>query len=100
MPDLVDLPLNQAMAMIHNSGLQMGELSYKPDISVNMVLNQRLNGKDIAAGDSIHKESVIDLVLGKGLSNQRPWSRSCRDESGISKKQYIKFISEPGNIYI
>ena len=71
MPDLVDLPLNQAMAMIHNSGLQMGELSYKPDISVNMVLNQRLNGKDIAAGDSIQKESVIDLVLGKGLSNQR-----------------------------
>jgi beta-lactam-binding protein with PASTA domain len=36
-----------------------------------MVLNQRLNGKDIAAGDSIQKESVIDLVLGKGLSNQR-----------------------------
>ncbi|HOU01398.1 MAG TPA: PASTA domain-containing protein [Bacteroidales bacterium] len=71
MPNLVDLPLNQAMAMIQNAGLEMGTLSYKPDLSINMVLSQKFGGREIAEGDSIQKGSVIDLVLGKGLSNQR-----------------------------
>ena len=71
MPNLVDLPLNQAMALIQNAGLEMGTLSYKADLSINMVLNQRFGGREIAEGDSIQKGSVIDLVLGKGLSNQR-----------------------------
>lgn len=70
-PDLVDLPLRQAIALIESSGLVMGTLRYKPDLSVNIVLNQLHNGRDIAAKDSIQKGSVIDLVLGKGLSNQR-----------------------------
>jgi len=71
MPNLVDLPLNQALAMIQNAGLEMGTLSYKPDLSINMVLSQKFGGREIAEGDSIQKGSVIDLVLGKGLSNQR-----------------------------
>ncbi|MBN2864048.1 MAG: PASTA domain-containing protein [Bacteroidales bacterium] len=71
MPDLVDLPLNHAIAIIKSSGLEAGLLSYKPDLSIDMVLNQKHNGKDIVPGDSIQKGSVIDLVLGKGLSNQR-----------------------------
>jgi beta-lactam-binding protein with PASTA domain len=49
----------------------MGGLRYKPDLSVNVVLNQLIDGKEIAENDSIQKGSVIDLVLGKGLSNQR-----------------------------
>jgi beta-lactam-binding protein with PASTA domain len=70
-PDLVDLPLRQAIALMESSGLLMGSLRYKPDLSVNVVLNQLYNGKDIPAKDSVQKGSVIDLVLGKGLSNQR-----------------------------
>ena len=70
-PDLKDLPLRQALALIEDAGLEMGELRYKADLSVNVVLNQLLNGRDAVPGDSIQKGSVIDLVLGKGLSNQR-----------------------------
>ncbi len=71
MPNLVDLPLNQAIANIKGAGLEMGTLSYKPDLSKNMVLNQKHNGKDIIEGDSLQKGAIIDLVLGKGFSNQR-----------------------------
>jgi beta-lactam-binding protein with PASTA domain len=71
MPNLVDLPIRQAIAMISSSGLQMGELRYRPDLSVNVVIEQLYNGKKIAGGDSLQKGSVIDLILGKGLSNQR-----------------------------
>jgi len=70
-PDLTDLPLRQAIALIEDSGLETGNLSYKADLSVNVVLSQLYNGKDAVPGDSIQKGSVIDLVLGKGLSNQR-----------------------------
>jgi eukaryotic-like serine/threonine-protein kinase len=71
MPNLVDLPIRQAIAMIASSGLQMGELRYRPDLSIDVVIEQLYSGKNIPEGDSLQKGSVIDLVLGKGLSNQR-----------------------------
>jgi beta-lactam-binding protein with PASTA domain len=71
MPNLVDLPLRQAIALILSSGLEMGNKTYKPDLSIDVVLNQQYNGKEIAEKDSVQKGSVIDLVLGKGLSNKR-----------------------------
>ena len=70
-PDLKDLPLRQAIALIEDAGLEMGELRYKADLSINVVLSQLHNGKDAVPGDSIQKGAIIDLVLGKGLSNQR-----------------------------
>lgn len=71
MPNLVDLPIRQAIGLISSSGLEMGELRYRPDLSIDVVIEQLYSGKDIADGDSLQKGSVIDLVLGKGLSNQR-----------------------------
>lgn len=71
MPNIVDMSLRQAIAVIESSGLAMGSLRYKPDLSVNVVLQQIYNGKEIAEKDSLQKGSLIDLVLGKGLSNQR-----------------------------
>jgi beta-lactam-binding protein with PASTA domain len=70
-PNLIDLPLRQAIALIESSGLTMGKKSYKPDLSIDVVLAQLHNSKEIAPGDSLQKGSVIDLQLGKGLSNQR-----------------------------
>jgi eukaryotic-like serine/threonine-protein kinase len=70
-PGLTDLPIRQALALIESSGLVMGEPKYKPDLSINVVIEQLHNGRNINEGDSLQKGSVIDLVLGKGLSNQR-----------------------------
>ena len=71
MPNLVDLPIRQAIALIASSGLEMGELRYRPDLSIDVVIEQLYNGKNIRDGDSLQKGSVVDLVLGKGLSNRR-----------------------------
>jgi beta-lactam-binding protein with PASTA domain len=70
-PNLINLPIRQALALIESSGLKMGESKYIPDLSINIVIEQLYNGKKISEGDSLQKESVVDLVLGKGLSNQR-----------------------------
>lgn len=71
MPNLVDLSKRQALLLIENSGFEVGLLKYRPDLSVDVVMEQQYHGKKVAEGDSLQKGSVIDLVLGKGLSNQR-----------------------------
>jgi beta-lactam-binding protein with PASTA domain len=70
-PDLVGLPKRQAIAVIQAAGLEIGQLRFIPDLSVDFVIRQLHNGKEVAEGDSLQKNSVIDLVLGKGLSNVR-----------------------------
>jgi eukaryotic-like serine/threonine-protein kinase len=70
-PNLVDLPKRQALSVIESSGLETGQLEYRPDLSIDVVIGQKYNGRTIAPGDSVQKGSVIDLILGKGLSNQR-----------------------------
>ena len=70
MPNLVDLPKRQALLVMESSGLEIGQLKYRPDLSIDVVIDQLYNGKNIPEGDSLQKGSVVDLVLGKGLSNQ------------------------------
>jgi beta-lactam-binding protein with PASTA domain len=70
MPDLISLTFRQATARLESFNLKVGELSYEPDIGINLVLQQKFHGKDILPGDSIGKGSYIDLILGKGLSDE------------------------------
>lgn len=71
MPNLIDLSLRQASKLLETTGLELGQRRYKPDLSINFVIEQVYNGRQINPGDSVQKGSVIDLVLGKGLSNER-----------------------------
>ena len=70
-PDLVGLPKRQAIALIGSAGLEVGQRFYLPDLSVDFVLKQMYHGQEIKPGEKIKKGSVIDLVLGKGLSNEK-----------------------------
>jgi eukaryotic-like serine/threonine-protein kinase len=70
MPNLVSLSDRQAILALENAGLELGEISYKPDFAANSVLQQKLNGSVIKEGTMIEKGSRIDLVLGMGLSNE------------------------------
>jgi len=71
MPYVVGVSLRQASAIIETAGLKIGKLIYKPDIAVNNVLKQQFRGEEIEEGDSIIKGSVIDLIVGKGLSSEK-----------------------------
>jgi len=70
-PDVVGLSLRQAKSILQTGGLKIGKLSFVPDLARNNVLKQKHNGIEISEGDSLKKNAVIDLVLGKGLSNQK-----------------------------
>src|SRR5258706_1806188 len=71
MPDLTDVSLRQAEAILETFGLKAGALSYKHDLAKNAVLETRYHGKPIKAGTSVNKRSVIDLVLGDGIGRER-----------------------------
>ncbi|MGQ9847045.1 MAG: PASTA domain-containing protein [Bacteroidales bacterium] len=70
MPDLRGISLRQAKADAELSGLKIGQLTYVPDISTT-VLKQLYKGKEIMPQTLIPKGSVIDLVVGKGESNEK-----------------------------
>ncbi len=71
MPRLEELTLREGKAKLESFGLMLGELSYRYDLSRNVILEQRVNGKVIEPGDSIRKGTYIDLVLGKGLGHEK-----------------------------
>jgi beta-lactam-binding protein with PASTA domain len=70
-PDLVGIPQKQALLVIESAGLKTGQQVFIPDLSKNFVLKQLHNGKEVKAGEPVQKGSVIDLVVGRGLSNER-----------------------------
>jgi hypothetical protein len=68
MPAVTGVSLRQARAIIETYGLVLGKISYKPNIAVNVVLEQHINDSIIEVGTMINKGSKINLVLGNGLS--------------------------------
>ena len=70
-PDLVGIPQKQALLVIESAGLKTGQQIFIPDLSKNFVLKQLHNGKEVKAGELVQKGSVIDLMVGRGLSNER-----------------------------
>ena len=69
-PDVYDLTLRQALRKIEIVGLIVGKLEYKSDIATNKILDFNVNGISIVAGQEILKGTVVNLVVGRGLSDE------------------------------
>jgi len=70
MPNLVGYSYRNAEMSLGNSGLRIGDTSYKPDFARNAVKEQLYRGSPIAPGTKIRKGSVISLVLGDGIGKR------------------------------
>ncbi len=91
MPDLTGVSLRQAQADAESYGLKIGKLKYVPDIAKNNVLKQYFNGKEIKQGTLIKKGSVIDLTVGRGLSNEKTYVPNIL---GLTQQQAIDKLTE------
>jgi eukaryotic-like serine/threonine-protein kinase len=69
MPKLIDGSVKNAQMILKSYGLTLGEIKSVPDLALNAVLKQLVNGKEIAPGAPVAKGSVVDLVVGDGLGN-------------------------------
>lgn len=65
-PNMIRHTKRQAIPMLNSMGFEVGDITYKPDIAKDAVLELRANGKKINPGDKIMKTTKIDLVLGDG----------------------------------
>jgi len=70
MPNVVDLSLRQAVSTLESQGLIVGEMTYVPDIAKDYVLKQLYRGQEIRSGTEILKGTEIDLIVGRGLSDE------------------------------
>ncbi len=69
-PRVIDLSLRDAKVMVESFGLTVGELIYIPSEFTNLVLGQHLNGKPVEPGIMVPRGTRVDLIVGRGLSNE------------------------------
>jgi beta-lactam-binding protein with PASTA domain len=65
-PNIIEKTYRQAVPTLKSLGLEEGNITYKPYIGKDMVLEMHWNGKKLNPGDKVFKSSKIDLVLGDG----------------------------------
>ena len=66
LPDIEQKLYIEAVALLTNAGLKVGDTTYRSDIARDMVLEVKVDGRTIRPGMSIPKGSRLDLVLGDG----------------------------------
>lgn len=64
--NLIRKTRRQVEPTLRSLGFEIGEISYKPDIAEDAVLELRHKGKLVEPGEKLMKTSKIDLVLGDG----------------------------------
>jgi len=69
-PDIAFKTLREAQAIIESSRLKLGDTTYKPDVSRDVVLEATFGGQPIQPGDIIPVGSRINLVLGDGRGSE------------------------------
>lgn len=70
-PSLEGKTVNFAITILNRSHLELGDTVYQPHFMRGSVLSQSFQGKEIKSGMKIPWGSRIDLVIGKGLGEER-----------------------------
>ena len=70
-PDVFDLTLRQAVRILRSNGLEVGKLEYQSNIAINKILDSRINGRSIEVGQDLYHGTTIDLIVGRGLGDER-----------------------------
>lgn len=86
MPDLIGYSMRQAKAELLSRGLVLGRLIYVQDMATNNVLRQLHGNMEIAPGEMIESEAVIDLVVGLNSRDNRtfvPYLAGLRNLSAV-----------------
>jgi len=91
MPDITGISIREAALIAEIYGIKIGNLKFVPDIAKNNVLKQQYKGQEIAPGTLIPKGSVIDLVVGTGISNEKTYVPCLY---GLTYKQVEQTLTE------
>lgn len=93
MPQLVDLSLRQAQTLLQSYGLEVGKLTYQPDLCKNCVLEQTIDGRPVETGQRILKGTKVDLTVGEGKSKELVSVPYCIELKFEEANQVLKLSS-------
>ena len=71
MPNIVGYSYRSAEMVLKNMNLRIGDTIYRTDFAKNSVLEQRYKGDVITPGTKIRMGSIISLVLGNGVGDEK-----------------------------
>lgn len=66
LPNVIDKTFRQAVPTLKSAGLVIGDTIRVPYLGKDMVLELKINGKQVKPGTKVLRASKIDLVLGDG----------------------------------
>jgi beta-lactam-binding protein with PASTA domain len=69
MPKVEDLSLKSAQMVLKSYDLKLGRIRFVPDVFFGVILEAKMEGRDVLEGEHIEKGSIIDLVVGDGYGN-------------------------------
>jgi len=70
-PNVIEKTIRRAVYDLQSKGFVIGELIYKADIAKDVVLALEIGSEEIQPGEKFVKGTVIDLIVGSGLGNER-----------------------------
>lgn len=87
-PKVVDVSLREAESRLENAGLRLGQVKYRPSEFLDLVLEQHYMGRPTASDLMLPRGTYVDLVVGRGLSDEKTSIPNLRglsvDEARIS----------------
>ncbi len=69
MPRVEDLSLKSAQMVLKSYDLKLGKIKFVPDDFFGVILEAKMDGRNVLEGENIEKGSTIDLVAGDGFGN-------------------------------
>jgi len=70
-PQLIEKTKRRAIYDLESKGFKVGELSYVPYIGKDVVVDIKVDGKSVTEKDRFEKGTIVNLVLGKGIGDNR-----------------------------
>ncbi|MGD1842200.1 MAG: PASTA domain-containing protein [Thermonemataceae bacterium] len=70
MPNLTGITYTMAMMRLRSYNLELGNIKFKPDMALDVVLSQEVNGKTIQSGQAIRMGTHVDLLVGNGVGDE------------------------------
>lgn len=87
-PDLRDLSLREANAVLETKGLKLGNVGKRP--GPGAVLDMKFNGRSLPPKSKLEKGSKIDVVVGTGMGEGLV---PVPDLSGMNRAEVISILS-------
>ncbi len=69
MPRVEDLSLKSAQMVLKSYDLKLGKIRFVPDDFFGVILEAKMDGRNVLEGENVEKGSTIDLVVGDGFGN-------------------------------